>query len=73
MTGRCDEVEQGMDTVVAESRVTSDTRLLRQNIIVLALEKAKNLIKHILVVHTVTETGRVDDSQAEADAVLLNV
>ena len=33
-----DEVKQGMDTVVAEARLTPDTRLFGQNVIILALE-----------------------------------
>jgi hypothetical protein len=45
MAGGCDEVEQDVDTVVAESGVTLDTRLLGQNVIVLALEVANNLAK----------------------------
>ena len=45
MTGRCDEVEQGMDTVVAETRVTLDTRLLSENVIVLAFEIANNFLE----------------------------
>lgn len=36
----CDEVEHGMDTVVPEPRVTLDTRLLGQNVVVLPLEEA---------------------------------
>ena len=43
MTGRCDEVEQGMDTVIAEAGVTLDTRLLGKNVIILPLEVADNL------------------------------
>lgn len=38
MAGRGDEVEKDVDTVVAETRVTLDTRLLGENVIVLALE-----------------------------------
>jgi hypothetical protein len=40
VTGGCDEVEQDVNTVVAESRVTLDTRLLGENVVVLALEVA---------------------------------
>lgn len=43
MTSRCDEVKHSVDTVVPESGVTLDTRLLGQNIIVLSLEIANNL------------------------------
>lgn len=40
-----DEVEEDVDTVVAETRVTLDTRLLGQNVIILALEVADDLAK----------------------------
>ena len=45
MTSRCDEVEDHMDTVVAEPRVTLDTGLFSQDIIVLPLEVSTNLGK----------------------------
>ena len=40
-----DEVEESMNPVVAETRVTLDTGLLRKNVIVLALEMANNLLE----------------------------
>lgn len=43
MAGRSDKVEESVDTVVAEARVTLDTALLGENVIVLALEVADNL------------------------------
>ena len=43
MTGRSDEVKHGVNTVVPEARVTLDTGLLGENIIVLSLEVADNL------------------------------
>lgn len=45
MAGRRDEVQHGVYTVVSEPRVTLDSRLLRQDIIVLPLEVADNLSK----------------------------
>jgi hypothetical protein len=38
-----DEVEKGVDAVVAEARVALDARLLGENVVVLALEVANNL------------------------------
>jgi hypothetical protein len=38
-----DEVKHGVDTVVPESRVTLDSRLHGQNVVVLSLEVANNL------------------------------
>jgi hypothetical protein len=43
MACRDDEVQQNVDTVVAESGVTLDTRLLSKNVIVLPLEVSNNL------------------------------
>ena len=40
-----DEVERGMDTVVAEMRVTLDTSILSENVIVLAFEIANNFLE----------------------------
>lgn len=42
MAGRGDEVEQGVDSVVSEARVTLDTRLLGKNVVVLSLEVPNN-------------------------------
>lgn len=43
VTCRCDEIEHGMDPVVSEARITLDTRLLSQNIIVLPFEITNDL------------------------------
>lgn len=45
VTCRCDEVEHGVNAVVSEARITLDTRLLGQNVVVLPLEKANNFRK----------------------------
>lgn len=45
MAGRCDEVQQNVHTVVAESGVTLNTRFLCENVIVLTLEVADDLSK----------------------------
>lgn len=42
MAGGCDKVEHGVDTVVPEARVTLDTRLLCQNVVILPLEEAND-------------------------------
>jgi hypothetical protein len=42
VAGRGDKVKHGVDTVVPEARVTLDTRLFGQNIIVLSLEVAND-------------------------------
>jgi hypothetical protein len=43
-----DEVEQGMDTIVTEARVTLNTRLLCENVVVLPLEIANNLSEALI-------------------------
>lgn len=45
MAGWSDEVEKGMNTIVAETWVTLDTGLLCQNIIVLSLEVTDDFTK----------------------------
>ena len=42
MAGRRDKVEQGVNPVVSEARITLDTRLLGQNVVVLSLEVTNN-------------------------------
>jgi hypothetical protein len=45
MAGRSNEVQKSVNTIVAEAGVTLDTRLLRKNIIILALKIANNFTK----------------------------
>ena len=45
VTGRGDEVQQSVNSVVPEARVTLDTRLLSKNVVVLTLEMANNLLE----------------------------
>ena len=85
-----DEVKQGVDAVVPEPRVTPNTRLLGENIIVLAFQVANNLLEtnicdqhqrhslwdtreivRELIVNVVAKAWGVDDSQSNANAVLL--
>jgi hypothetical protein len=47
MSSRRDEVEQSVDTVVPEARVTLDPRLFCQYVIVLTLEVANYLLKAV--------------------------
>jgi hypothetical protein len=48
MAGGSDEVEQSMDTIVAEAGVTLDTGLLCENVVVLSLEIANNFTKALI-------------------------
>jgi hypothetical protein len=45
MSGGSDEVEECMDTIVAETRITLDTGLLCKNIVILAFKVANDLTK----------------------------
>lgn len=47
VTGWSDEVKENMDTVVADARVTLDTRLLSENGVVLPLEVADDLTETV--------------------------
>jgi hypothetical protein len=71
MASRCNEVQQNVDTVVAESGVTLNTRFLCKNVIVLALEIANDLSEAGLVVDLVTETRGIDNGQRDACALLI--
>ena len=75
----CDEVQQNVYTVISESRVTLDARLLGDNAVVLALEVSDDFLEaasrsavasHLqrgnipgLVVDLVTKSGGVDNGQ----------
>ena len=50
VSGRSDKVEEGMDTIVAEARVTLDARLFREDIVVLTLNIPCNLSKAAVTV-----------------------
>lgn len=56
MAGRGDEIEHGMNPVVPEAGVTLDTRLLRQNIIILSLEIPHDLREATVIVVSLAET-----------------
>lgn len=47
VASRGDKVKQGVDTVVAETRITLDPGLLRQNIIVLSFQISENLLETV--------------------------
>jgi len=47
VAGGCDEIKEHVDTVVSEAGVTLNSRLLRKNIIILALEVADNLAEAV--------------------------
>jgi len=59
--------------VVPESRVTLDSALLRENVIVLALEVGTDLAKRALIVDLVTEARRVNDRQADTGPFLVQL
>lgn len=45
MTSGRDEIEHGVDTIVAEAGVTLDARFLGENVVVLALNIPSNLLE----------------------------
>ena len=49
VTGWSNEVEQDVDTIVSEARVTFDARLFSENIVVLSLEEPDNLGETIML------------------------
>lgn len=73
MAGRGDEVEHGVDTVVPETGVTLNARLLGENIIVLPFEVANNLGEAGLVIDLVTEARCVDDGKGNARPLFIQL
>lgn len=57
MTSRGDEVKHSVNSVISKSRVTLDSRLLGQDVIVLALEVAENFGKAGAWVRMVFQKG----------------
>jgi hypothetical protein len=62
-----------VDTVVAETRVTLDPALLGKNVIVLAFKVGADLAKGGLVVNGIAEAGGVDNGQADAGSLLIEL
>jgi len=60
VTGGCDEVEQRVDSVVSETRITLDSRFFRQDVIVLSLEVADDFAKGCLIVDLIAEARRIN-------------
>ena len=73
MAGWSNEVEKDVNTVVAESGITLDARLLGKNIIVLSLKVSLNLGEAGLVVDLVSKTWCVDNSQRDACSFLVQL
>ncbi len=73
MTGRGDEIEQCVYTVVPKAWVTLDTALFGKNIIVLAFEMPNDLRERSLIVNLVTESWGIDDSEGNAGAFLVEL
>lgn len=71
MAGGSDEVEECVDTIVSEARVSLDTRFLGKNIVVLPFKVTNNFAKCRFVVNLITEAGSVDDSQGDTSALLI--
>ena len=73
LTSGLDKVEQDVDTVVAEARVTLDSALFGEDVVVLALEVGADLAEGGLVVNGITEAGSVDNGQADAGSLLVQL
>lgn len=72
MTGGLDKVEAGMDTVVDELGPVHPVLLLEVGVKA-RLDVVDNRLPAIIVVDKVTEARRVNDSEAESHATLLDV
>ena len=65
MASRRNEVEKSMNTVVAETRVTPDTRFFSENVIVLTLEVADDFLETTQVVELWVRPQRRDSNLRE--------
>jgi hypothetical protein len=61
MTGGGNEIEEGMDSVITETSLTSNSGLFGENIIILAFKVADNLLKSGSGIKTVLVTLRNQD------------
>lgn len=73
MAGRSDKVEQGVDSVVPESRVSLDPGLFGEDIVVLSFQVSGDLGKTGLIVDLIAKSRRVNHSQRNACAFLFKV
>lgn len=72
MAGWLDEVQAGMDTVV-DHLLSVDPVLLLEVGIEPSLDVLHNWLPALIVVHKVTETGGIHNSQAETNTALLDI
>jgi hypothetical protein len=63
MAGRSDKVEQRMHTVVPETRVSLDSRLLGKNVVVLAFEVAYNLAEGSFIVDLISKARGINNGE----------
>jgi hypothetical protein len=73
VAGGCDEVKERMNAIIAEARVTLDSRFSGKNVIVLSFEVAHDFAKGRLVVDLVTKTGGINDRQRHTSAFLVKL
>lgn len=71
MAGGCDEVEEGVNAIIAESRVTLDARFEGKDFIILSLDVAHDLTKSRLVVNLVAEAWSIHDCERDTGAFLV--
>jgi len=63
MASRSDKVEQRVHTVIPETRVSLDSRLLGKNVVVLALEVADDLAKRSFVVDLISKARGINNGE----------
>jgi hypothetical protein len=63
MTGGSDKVEQRMHTVISETRVSLDSRLLGQNVVVLAFEVSDDFAKGSFVIDLISKARGINNGE----------
>ena len=73
MASGCDEIKEGVYTIVAESWVSLDSRFLCKDVVVLSLKVAHDFAKCRLVVDLVSKTWSIDDCQRDSRALFVKL
>jgi hypothetical protein len=73
MTGGGDKVEESVDSIVSETRVSFDPGFLCEDIIVLSFQVSCDLGKTSLIINLITEPRCINDSQCNTSSLLFKI
>ena len=73
MAGWGDKVEEGVDSVIPESRVPFNSGFLGEDIVVLSFQVACYLRETSLVINLISKPRRIDNRQRNASPLFLEI